>query len=1390
MNSKPPFFERIRERASQRWDQLESDPELAGPWHQLFKQVQSPRHVLSELLQNADDVGATEAYVGIKDMTFVFEHNGTDFTEEEFASLCRFGYSNKRSLHTIGFRGIGFKSTFSLGDNVELYTATLSVSFNRERFTEPKWLNEDPGSRGVTQIRVAMKDEHRQREVEKNLQEWLTSPLSLLFFRNIRRLRVGDQEVHWGSLGPGPVPDTEWIALHDNPDQAYLIARSGDEPFPDDALNEIMQERSVTGEQSSDFPPCKIEIVLGAKGRLYVVLPTGVETKLPFACNAPFIQDPARLQIREASPTNRWLLERIGVLAASVMLQWLEQTTSSVIDKSQAYELFPDVDRDDNTLEGICAATVSEAFSNKVKGKDFLLTDMGELQAVGKSIIIPDVLFDVWSGEQLPLFFDKSNRPPLSRYISASNKQKLTHWKAVERVTRDNIISILEIRHLPRPMSWDSLLRLWTYIAPGMAGYGFGSERKKQLCIVPVQGKDVLHSASDVVRLGEKKLLRSDADWDFLASHLLVLNQDWPRFLAEQRRDAEQHKNGKLQSDVNAAYEILKAIGLDEASNVDRAMEGVATKFFKEQPVDVPDSIRLAQIAAKLNASIGDSFRFVTRDMALHPAKHILLFDGDASLEYLFPEHWCLEHLLHEDYARSYHSCTRDEWRTWVSSGRSQLCSFAKPVRKHSWHFDKSEFEAKLRRHGLTGWVYYPYKYDSYSIEDWDFEGEIWNHWITVAVKDANLWGRIGELILSQPQRHWSESISAKATQTARNGWKQTIANDLLPTWILKLRELPCLPDTRGFYRKPGDLLRRTPETESLLDIEAFIHGRFDTEANRPLLKLLGVCETPSGPDRLLDRLRALAKTDKPPTHEIDKWYSRLDQMVEACSTSVFADIKKAFHEEDIILAEGSVWTRASDVFLSANEEDVPGAAVIRSSVADLSIWRKIGIAERPTARIAIEWLINLPSGCVLSPETAKRVKALLPRHAERIWNECNHWLNLAGEWVRTETLEFALTMQGLTAWGHLHEWVKQKTADFQSLPVQITERPPFCDLKPLASQIEDKFRVKPLIACVPERQPWLNQLGIELCRIELDDHAEASRIKKLAARLAETEWHTASGLETIPYVGGIPAGTPKRTEVVWLDKTLYVESLPKAKLARLVPEKLGKVFGRPDIVAAFNYCFDRTTEQVTEYLEENFELEPRAPIMPSDITNPPAEPEGLIEKSGQPLGVPPGTPTIPPSVTEPEPTGEPPMVDHGEPPDYGTRKPRPTSEPRTSLIERFALSLGFNKEMEDRFYHADGSWITRTHGEHTFPWVRRTSTGELVCYYWPKDHCLEQSPLQVEADIWGLVDNQPETHAFILSDRQGDPKEIAGEQLRSMRRDGKITLYPAAYRLVYTSKT
>ncbi len=62
MTDVPPYLEDIRARAAKRWVQLEQDPELAGPWHQLFKQVRAQTRRFGAP-PNADDAGATEATV-------------------------------------------------------------------------------------------------------------------------------------------------------------------------------------------------------------------------------------------------------------------------------------------------------------------------------------------------------------------------------------------------------------------------------------------------------------------------------------------------------------------------------------------------------------------------------------------------------------------------------------------------------------------------------------------------------------------------------------------------------------------------------------------------------------------------------------------------------------------------------------------------------------------------------------------------------------------------------------------------------------------------------------------------------------------------------------------------------------------------------------------------------------------------------------------------------------------------------------------------------------------------------------------------------------------------------------------------------------------------------
>lgn len=1388
----PDYFRSIQERATKRWDQLEADPELAGPWHQLFKQVQSPRHILSELLQNADDAGASEARVSIENDRFVFEHNGEDFIEAHFASICRFGYSNKRALHTIGFRGIGFKSTFSLGDRVELFTPTLAVAFERARFTEPHWIDSRYQTSGTTRVEVAIDNPLLHREVEKNLDEWLKSPVSLLFFKKIRRLRIGDSEVHWQSLGPGPIAESEWMALDEKADDPFLLVRSGEETFPAEALDEIRKERMLGAEENGDFPPCRVEIVLGAKGRLYVVLPTGVETTLPFACNAPFIQDPARLKIKdpETSPTNRWLLNRAGVLAASAMMEWLEQTKTSARDRADAYGLLPDVDREATTLEGACGAIVELAFDAAIEGRPMLLTEEGRLVDAKAAITVPRPVFDIWPANQAMALLDAKSRPALCQHVSAKNRIKLVNWGLVEEFSKSDLLERLRSNHLPRPATWRHLLNLWAYIAPDVTGWQ--CHDTDGLRIVPVQGKEVLYAASEIVRLGEKKLLQSEEDWEFLASHLIVLNQNWTRFLAEQRRDKAE---GEDRNDpVEAAFAVLEEIGLDGTSDVNAVIERVAADYFAAGQPKLGECVQLAQIAAKLGVTIGDAFRYACADLKLRPIGKGVLFDENGALEELLPESVRKTQLLHGDYVASFKSCTREDWQRWVSSGRSGLQTMAPLAQKRTSLYGRQRAVTEAQARGQRQALYYTYVTESFVLDDWDFPADYWRHWEALSKADPGIWAKVVGKILEQRDIYWSRASSARLLQVATTGSTRSVSSEpLLADWLLKLRAKPCLPDTRNMIQLPADLVRRTPETEALIDVEPFVQGLLDRKTTRPLLDLLGVRNTPSGPGRLLDRLRALAKSDRAPAHEVEKWYRRLDQMLDGCSTVDAQNIKTAFKAEKLILAQDGTWATSGGVFLAGDEEDVPGAAVVRASVLDLSLWHRVGVADRPSADLALQWLGTLASGKVLSADDARRVRTLLVRYPTRIWEECGHWLNLVGEWAPVETLAYGLSMQTLFRWSHLHEWVKRKTADFQRLSGEIVQASPFSALPALSDLVEERFNQPSLLAGMEDRRAWLTAFGTQLGRIELADAAETVRVRALAEAIAATSWVQTPKLEVVPYLDGVPAGTARLTDILWLEGKLFVSPLSKAKLAKRVPEEIGRNLSA-DIRAALAYAFERSPEDIREYLEENFTLGPEH-IVVAAMAQPVIEPDdddgtdGVAEEAdsdGEPVAgedlypeedEPETQPTAGPSAGEPERE----LIET----EVATRPRAAPKPPRPSVMTRFALAQGYKADGEDRFFHADGSWIGRGNGTR-FPWERRSAGGEILRHYYPKDHCLEHEPLQLEADVWGLLDQKPDLYSFILINPEGGPVEMTGARLRALRDGGELTIHPATYRLVY----
>jgi hypothetical protein len=1391
----PSYFEDARLTASRMWDQLEADPHLAGPWHQLFKQVQSPRHVLSELLQNADDAGATEASVTIEESEFVFAHNGEDFKPDHFASLCRFGYSNKRALHTIGFRGVGFKSTFSLGSEVRLLTPTLAVAFNKQRFTEPVWLGRNGIPPRHTEVRVLIEDVHRKTELYKNLDEWLKSPASLLFFRSLRSLRIREREVRWESRGPGPIENSEWMGLTTEPHKQCLLIRSTEEIFPEDALEEIRSERMLSVEDDMEFPPCRVEIVLGLEGRLFVILPTGVKTSLPFACNAPFVQDPARLKIKdpETSPINRWLLGRLGRLGTQSMLSWIAREDLNLDLRCDAYDLLPNVDREDNSLEGVCALIVEESFDTTLKKTRFLLSDNELLKQWGECVALPETLLEVWSTEEASELFVDDGRSIMCRKIGSANRAKLIHWGCATQKDKSDILDVLELKHAPKPPP-RRLLLLWEYLSGEISGYAYQSKRKA-FRIFPVRGKDVLFSANEVIRIGEDNLLQSQSDWEFLAPYLLIIDQSWPRYLTTQRRESQERADTFTERQVGAAQSVFSALGQEKTSELSLVIQQVAKRFFAEDH-SLTDVVKLTHIAAKLGATLSDDFLFVTRRGERGPAKNHIMVDVTNDLDCFVTKEWYDAHVIHDEYVAVFESCARAEWEFWISSGRSGLNSFVPLIETGTSIWGRPQITELLRARGLKGELTFPYAKSNFIIEDWDFASEHWLHWQTTARADLTFWSQLFARIIKQPKEFWVKAISARVMQVASNKAQRSITQDLLASsWIVKFRGLTCLQDTRGSCRLPAELLRRTGLTESFLEVEPFIRAEVDNETNRPLLIQLGVRDTPTGPERLLERLIALAGITSPPIYEVEKWYHRLDQMATRCSTDELDQIKTAFQTNKIILTEDRHWVRAGEVFIERAEEDAPGAAVVFSSVRNLSLWHKVGVKDRPTVELAIEWLKSLPSSQPLSPDELRRVRSLLPKHPERIWSECEHWLNLEGEWTSTLQLSYSLTMQSLVAWKHLFTETKKSTAEFQKLSVELCQQYPFSSLPTLGSSIEERFKETLFDLPPAQNKRWLSTLGSGLSRVRLEDRAETDRVRALAQRLADTQWQVAVGLETVPYIAGVPVGTSRPIDVLWKSALLYVEDRSIARMARAVAQELGRVFLRPEIVDAIKLCYDRSPEFVKEYLEENFKLDEVTQMFQGESC---LNEESLAKSLGD------TTVAVQETIevrNDQQFSSETELLDasgddQSERPDENEsnvtsdnthdelsrrKEPRPL---KLGLIERFARERGYIKGEEDHYSHIDGSMIVKASGL-PFPWEQYSPLGELTRCYWIKDHCIQEEPLQLPAEVWSLCEKSPEKYSLVLSDTDGSPREITGKTLCEMRANGNLSLHAATYRLV-----
>ncbi|MEK7274473.1 MAG: hypothetical protein AAB110_04380 [Candidatus Desantisbacteria bacterium] len=284
-------------------------------------------HFIYELLQNAEDVGASEVRFILQNDRVEFEHNGDRlFSIEDVNSITSIGKSSKKDDPTsIGKFGVGFKAVFA-------YTSTPKIESGEFHFCIRDLVVPDtnglaPCSLGEKQTHMIFPFDNPKKsakkaftEIEKNLRQLNES--TLLFLSNIKKIKYFLPDAIVGSL--------ERIESDGN--QIKISVKHPENSKPVTAVFLRFEKKVDVKDEDGKQKSCRIAIAFSMEendaqwsikplepGQVSIYFPADKETSnLRFHLHAPFASTVARDSVRDCSSNNE-LRDHLANLIAESM---------------------------------------------------------------------------------------------------------------------------------------------------------------------------------------------------------------------------------------------------------------------------------------------------------------------------------------------------------------------------------------------------------------------------------------------------------------------------------------------------------------------------------------------------------------------------------------------------------------------------------------------------------------------------------------------------------------------------------------------------------------------------------------------------------------------------------------------------------------------------------------------------------------------------------------------------------------------------------------------------------------------------------------------------------------------------------------------------------------
>ncbi|MCA9780007.1 MAG: hypothetical protein KC800_24935, partial [Candidatus Eremiobacteraeota bacterium] len=366
------------------------DVSLANAERLLSQQVYTDQgHFLLELLQNADDAGASLFEVEFKENAVVVSHNGVPFDFRDLVGVLSIGQTTKTERQ-IGYFGVGFKSVFEVTERPRLYSGHFA--FEIIDISVPRYLPTHDNDPDRTTLHLPLKP---GLEIEPYYQRALEiEPTLLLNLPNVQKLRwIGSD---------GTVTELSQSSQR-NVHSLARVVTDGEQTRTDYLVwKGRYQHRGARPEGK----PNEAEVMLAFPtegdgvaipgGNLYSFLPIQEDSGLRFLIGSHFDVPVDRERLDQTSSWNRGLLRVIP----EIIHQKCQTDTSALLPLLRLLPLPGDT-------VGPLFRTLAASLSQKLRDLPFLQTKAGLVKAEHAVLLEPS-LAALYSEDELDSFLQPS----------------------------------------------------------------------------------------------------------------------------------------------------------------------------------------------------------------------------------------------------------------------------------------------------------------------------------------------------------------------------------------------------------------------------------------------------------------------------------------------------------------------------------------------------------------------------------------------------------------------------------------------------------------------------------------------------------------------------------------------------------------------------------------------------------------------------------------------------------------------------------------------------------------------------------------------------------------------------------------------------------------------